>query len=209
LALANELRLGNVSFIEEKISGKVSWKQRKISEIVESANEGDNLIVAEISRLGRSLLEIVEILSICSRRRLTYSVSKELGGLIQPCNQNNRNGVCAVRWNRTLSYFTTHHRGVENKKTQWRYFRRPKGKIGKSKLDQFKPEIEGLLANGTTQKFIADRYKTTEANCLCGWKNIKLRGLSLHFLKEEIRLNVDIVWYNSSYNLMLPKPTVR
>ena len=32
----------------------------------------------------------------------------------------------------------------------------------------FKPEIEALLANGSTQKFIANRYKTTEAN-LYNW----------------------------------------
>ena len=40
---------------------------------------------------------------------------------------------------------------------------RPKGP-GKSKLDAFRPEIEALLANGSTQKFIAQRYHTTEAN---------------------------------------------
>jgi len=40
---------------------------------------------------------------------------------------------------------------------------RPKGP-GKSKLDAFRPEIESLLANGSTQKFIAQRYHTTEAN---------------------------------------------
>ncbi|MFI3122914.1 MAG: resolvase, partial [Methylococcales bacterium] len=40
---------------------------------------------------------------------------------------------------------------------------RPKG-VGKSKLDAFKPEIESLLANGSTQKFVAQRYNTTEAN---------------------------------------------
>jgi DNA invertase Pin-like site-specific DNA recombinase len=40
---------------------------------------------------------------------------------------------------------------------------RPKGP-GKSKLDAFRLEIEALLANGSTQKFIARRYHTTEAN---------------------------------------------
>ncbi len=40
---------------------------------------------------------------------------------------------------------------------------RPKG-VGKSKLDQYRPEIEALMANGSTQTFIARRYKTTEAN---------------------------------------------
>lgn len=40
---------------------------------------------------------------------------------------------------------------------------RPRG-IGRSKLDQYRPEIEALLANGSTQKYIASRYHTTEAN---------------------------------------------
>jgi hypothetical protein len=36
--------------------------------------------------------------------------------------------------------------------------------IGKSKLDPFRIEIEALLTNGATQKFIATRYHITEAN---------------------------------------------
>ena len=35
---------------------------------------------------------------------------------------------------------------------------RPKG-TGKSKLDEYKPEIEALLKNGATQKFIASDTK--------------------------------------------------
>lgn len=46
--------------------------------------------------------------------------------------------------------------------------------VGKSKLDQFRPEIEALLANCSTQKFIAQRYGTTEAN-LSNW--VKRHGL--------------------------------
>ena len=45
---------------------------------------------------------------------------------------------------------------------------------GKSKLDLYQPEIEELLVNGSTQKFIAKRYGTTEGN-LYNW--LKKRGL--------------------------------
>jgi DNA invertase Pin-like site-specific DNA recombinase len=51
---------------------------------------------------------------------------------------------------------------------------RPKGP-GKSKLDKFRPEIEALLANGSTQKFIAKRYNTTEANLYNWLKKHKLK----------------------------------
>jgi transcriptional regulator len=50
---------------------------------------------------------------------------------------------------------------------------RPRGP-GKSKLDAFRLEIESLLASGSTQKFVAQRYQTTQAN-LHNW--LKKRGL--------------------------------
>jgi DNA invertase Pin-like site-specific DNA recombinase len=49
------------------------------------------------------------------------------------------------------------------KKEQGIKLGRPPGP-GKSKLDQFRLEIEALMQNGSTQKFIANRYGTTEAN---------------------------------------------
>ena len=59
------------------------------------------------------------------------------------------------------------------KKAQGLKLGRPRGP-GKSKLDAFRPEIEGLLANGSTQRFIAQRHHATEAN-LHNW--LKKHGL--------------------------------
>src|SRR6266699_5646730 len=64
LKLANEAHLGHVSFIEEKVSSKISWRKRQIATILENAQEGDAIIVSELSRLGRSMLECMEILSL-------------------------------------------------------------------------------------------------------------------------------------------------
>jgi DNA invertase Pin-like site-specific DNA recombinase len=36
LQLANHHDLGRVRFVEEKISGKVSWRERKVAEMLES-----------------------------------------------------------------------------------------------------------------------------------------------------------------------------
>jgi len=51
---------------------------------------------------------------------------------------------------------------------------RPTGP-GKSKLDHYRPEIESMLRQGSTQRFIARRYGTTPAN-LRHW--LLKRGLS-------------------------------
>lgn len=66
LQLANERGLGQVKWIEETVSGRISWKKRQIAHILAQLQSGDNLIVSELSRLGRSMLECMEILSIAS-----------------------------------------------------------------------------------------------------------------------------------------------
>jgi DNA invertase Pin-like site-specific DNA recombinase len=52
---------------------------------------------------------------------------------------------------------------------------RPHG-VGKSKLDKFKEEIVALLRNGSSKKFVADRYKTSQVN-LYNW--IKKNNLNV------------------------------
>jgi DNA invertase Pin-like site-specific DNA recombinase len=59
-----------VSFVEEKISGKVSWRERKIAEVLELLQANDAIVVSELSRLGRSMLECMEILSVAAQKRI-------------------------------------------------------------------------------------------------------------------------------------------
>jgi DNA invertase Pin-like site-specific DNA recombinase len=75
LQLANNHDLGRVLFVEEKISGKVSWRNRKLAEVLGSLQANDAIIVSELSRLGRSMLECMEILSVATQKRINiYSV---------------------------------------------------------------------------------------------------------------------------------------
>src|ERR1700736_2748653 len=75
LQLANHHDLGKVHFVEEKISGKVSWRNRKLAEVLGSLQPNDAIIVSELSRLGRSMLECMEILSVATQKRINiYSV---------------------------------------------------------------------------------------------------------------------------------------
>jgi len=164
LKLANEKRLGYVNFIEEQISGKVSWKKRKIYEIIQNGIEGDNIIVSELSRLGRSMLEIMEILSIASEKKLNIYAIKgdwKLDGSIQSKVVAMVFAMASEIERELISIRTKE--ALRVKKESGIKLGRPIG-TGKSKLDKFKLEIEALLANGSTKKFIANRYNTTEAN---------------------------------------------
>ena len=76
LKYANENKLGNVEFVKETVSGRKSWKDRKIGELIEELQQGNILIITELSRLGRSMLEIMELLSILLRKGVELHVVK-------------------------------------------------------------------------------------------------------------------------------------
>ena len=58
LKYANDKQLGNVQFIEEKVTGTKNWKERELGTIIGVLNAGDNIIVPELSRLARSISQI-------------------------------------------------------------------------------------------------------------------------------------------------------
>ena len=164
LHLANNKDLGKVHWVEEKVSGKVSWKKRKLADVLDSLKESDNIIVSELSRLGRSMLECMEILSIATQKKINIYAIKGNWNL----DNTIQSKIIAMAFSmaseieRDLISMRTKE-ALATRKAQGVILGRPKGP-GKSKLDKYKPEIEALLANGSTQKFIANRYETTEAN---------------------------------------------
>ena len=52
-------------WVEETVSGTVVWKKRALGRLLRRLNRGDMIICAELSRLGRSLFMILEILNRC------------------------------------------------------------------------------------------------------------------------------------------------
>lgn len=162
LKLANDKKLGQVEFVEEIVSGKISWKNRKIFGIVQLFEKADNLIVSELSRLGRSMLECMEILSICSERGINVYAIKgnwNLDNTIQSKIIAMAFSMAAEIERELLSSRTKE--ALRVLKMNGVKLGRPKGK-GKSKLDQHRPEIEALLKNGSTKKSVAIRYGISE-----------------------------------------------
>lgn len=52
-------------WIEETISGTKAYKKRELGRLLRKVNKGDTIICSELSRLGRNLFMIMEILNIC------------------------------------------------------------------------------------------------------------------------------------------------
>jgi len=65
-AKSNALKIGG--WIEETISGTKNYDKRKLGALLGKVKEGDVIICAELSRLGRTLFMIMDILNICMNK---------------------------------------------------------------------------------------------------------------------------------------------
>ena len=64
-------------WITETASGKLPYRKRKLGRILRGMKKGDTLIVTEISRLSRSLTEIMSIMGGCIEREICLYTTKE------------------------------------------------------------------------------------------------------------------------------------
>lgn len=168
LMFAHKNGLGIVNFVEEKVSGKKSWKDRKICSVISSMGEKDNLIVPELSRLGRSMLEIMEILSIAKQKniniysvkgnwRLDESIQSKIIAMAFSMAAEIERDLISSRTKEAL-------RAVKAKGVK---LGRPKGP-GKSKLDQYHDEIMAFVATGSTQVWLSKKYNVSKST-MCNW----------------------------------------
>ena len=174
LKFANDRDFGKVHFVEEKVSGIKSWKERKIKNIIDELGNEDRLIVPELSRLGRSMLEIMEIMAVAKEKGIAiYDVKNgwSLNGSIESKVMAMVFSIAAEIERNLISKRTIE--GLKAARAKGKLLGRPKG-VGKSKLDVHKDEIIALMKTGSTQVYIAKKYKTSQPN-LYNW--IKKNGL--------------------------------
>lgn len=167
LKFANDRGLVAVEFITEKISGTKSWKKRKLFDVVQSLNADDVLIVPELSRLGRSLVNVLDVLNELSNKHVrVYSVKEafQLNGDDMQSKVMRTMLALFAEIEHDLIVARTKE-GIAAARAKGKLLGRPRG-IGKSRLDVHEPEIIALMKNGSQRQFIAKRYGVTSAGLL-------------------------------------------
>ena len=64
-------------WIEETISGTEEYEKRRLGRLLRRVHAGDMIVCSELSRLGRSLFMIMEILSVCMNKGCRVWTIKE------------------------------------------------------------------------------------------------------------------------------------
>ena len=150
-------------WIEETISGTKSYNKRELGKLLKSVKNGDLIICAELSRLGRNLFMIMEILNICMTKECRVWTIKDnyrLGDDIQSKVLAFAFGLSAEIERNLISQRTKE--ALARKKAEGIVLGRPKGRKSapeKYKLHGKKSLIEELLKAKISKRQIAQICK--------------------------------------------------
>ncbi len=143
--------------VEDTASGSIDWRSRKIGELLSGADKGDVLLVAEVSRLARSTLQVLEILKFSAERQVSVVIVKN--GLTFDNSMQSRItatilGLAAEIERDFISMRT--REALAKRKAAGKQLGRPQGVLAKHyKLDEKRSEIERYQKLGINQTAIA------------------------------------------------------
>lgn len=165
LQFANQKKLGTVEFTEEHISGKIDYKKRKLGTLLDSMKSGDVLIVPELSRIARSIVQILEVIQLTQDKGITlYSLKENFCNLDNSIASTVTKTIFALvaQIERELISLRTRE-ALHARKVAGIKLGRPKGK-GKSKLDEHTKDIMRLLSLKVPKTLIAKQYNCSVGN---------------------------------------------
>ena len=145
------------------VSGKKHSKERKLGDILKRMKRGDTLIVTEISRLSRTLIDIMNIIHQCIEREITLHSTKE--GYTFENNLNSKIlgfafGLVAEIERNLISART--REALALRKANGMILGRPVGSAPKRKiLVDNHPEVMQMLDSGRTYKEIGKKFKVS------------------------------------------------
>jgi len=148
-------------WIEETISGTKEPEKRKLGKVLAKLQKDDILICAELSRLGRSLLMIMDILNQCLKREVQVWTIKDnyrLGADISSKVLAFAFGLSAEIERNLISQRTKE--ALARRRAEGVVLGRPKGrKSTRVKLTGREDIITRLLSRGYSKSRIARRLK--------------------------------------------------
>lgn len=175
LEYCNNRNINPVKFIEDTASGKIAWKERAIGSILEKAIKGDLILVSEISRLGRSTLQVLEILEMAAKKEISVHIAKNhmvIDGSMQSTITATILGLAAQIERDFIS--TRTKEALAKRKADGFKLGRPKGQSQLLKLDSYLDEINGYLKKGINKRAISKLIECSPSTLYLWLKRRKL-----------------------------------
>lgn len=163
-------------WVEEKISSIERLEDRKFGKLLNKMKKGDQLIVTELSRMGRNLMQIMKILHDCMEKEImVYTIKEnyELGNNINSKVLAFAFGLSAEIERNLISQRTKE--ALARKKAEGVILGRPKGsKSSKTKLTGQEKKIKDLLKKDISYSAIGRLLSVNRITVSSFVKNQKL-----------------------------------
>jgi DNA invertase Pin-like site-specific DNA recombinase len=175
LDYCNKNNLNPIKFVEDTASCKIAWQDRIIGRIMEKATNGDLIVVSEISRLGRSALQVLEILELAAKKEVSVHIAKNhivVNGSIESTITATILGLAAQIEREFISSRTKE--ALAKRKADGFTLGRPKGQSQLLKLDSFAEEIKGYLKKGINKRAISKLIECSPSTLYLWLKRRKL-----------------------------------
>lgn len=171
LEYANTKGLSKIVYIEDTASGKLHWRDRKLGELMtNTCAAGDVVLFGEFSRIGRSTLQVLEVLQEGLKNEVEIHIAKDkviMDDSIQSTIYATVLGLAAEIERSFIAMRTKE--SISKRKADIKekgYFLnakgekvtglgRPKGKAENTKLDKYEADIRGYLAKEIPKRSIA------------------------------------------------------
>ena len=156
-------------FVEMRMSSRRAQQHEQLNDAIEGLLKGDLLVVSELSRLGRSLGQVIAIIDSLVKREVRFIAIKE--SIRFEGKQTLQSKVMITLFalfsevERDLISERTKE-GLAAAKAKGRLLGRPKGSLGRSKLDGREQEIQMLLKKGIPKASIAKIVDVSRTNLL-------------------------------------------
>jgi len=148
-------------FISIEISSRKTAKERRIEELMEKLNAGDTLIVSELSRIGRSIPEVIGLVNALVEQKIRLVAIKQ--NLDIKDNHDMSTKVIVT----VFSLLAELERDLISSRTKaalaavrngGKTLGRPKGRLSKSRLDGREDEIRKLMAKKISKSAMARMF---------------------------------------------------
>ncbi len=156
LDYCNGKGISPVTLVEDTESRKKPWRERGIGQILQDASEGDVILAAEISRLGGSPLQVLEILEEAARKKASVHIVKSqivMDGSLQSAIIATVLGLAAQIEREFISVRTKE--ALARRKAEGVKLGRPRGEAPRLKLDSQREMILDYLGKNVSRRSIA------------------------------------------------------
>ncbi|PSU88712.1 recombinase family protein [Photobacterium kishitanii] len=156
LEYANRMGLVNLAFVKDAVSGTKKWRQRRLGLMLEKMVSGDVLIFAEVTRMARSTIQVLEILEYCMDKEITVHITKQnmvLDGSMQSKIIATILGLAGEIEREFIRQRTKE--ALAARVAKGITLGRPKGKASRLKLDDKRDDIEKYYKMGLSLREIA------------------------------------------------------